>query len=73
MSRGKALSLVAFAPNPGETSGMKAKAVNRSLLTTSLRAPRRKGSARVAAQPLARLRPFLSHTLRLRVRNSTRG
>lgn len=65
--------MVAFARNRGETSGMKAKAVNRSLLVASIRAPRRKESALVALEPISRLRPFLSQTLRLRVRNSPRG
>jgi hypothetical protein len=65
--------MVAFAPNQGETSGMKAKAVNHSLLVASIRPPRPKESALMSPEPLSRPRPFLSQTLRLRVRYSPRG
>lgn len=64
--------MVAFAPNRGETPRMKAKVVNRFLLP-SIRASRRNEAAPVAPEPLSRPRPFLSQTLRLRVRNSPRG
>lgn len=64
--------MVAFVPNRGETSGMKAKAVNRFPLIASIRTPRSKQSSLVSPEPLSRPRPFLSQTLRLRVRNSPR-